>query len=623
MVSDTRRQHSLLLSVVQDTLANDVVAASDITVQFLLSLLIPLKPIIIATNTDRPKVGLVYNENARYKLRLVITIPRAMYTDLSKLIGTVSGSESTWTQLSQQTDAATNRLKELTMPIAVMELYLLISLLKRLYNWKPVIIRKIDEYAKSKMHDIHNLVNINTSITPSLLVKELTETSSVSEELVLADSFGERLKVYSKSELEYIGRQVLYGAIERLIRDLYVHIILVNSDILTERAQAKAPVDFEQIARILDLTKVVNFEEILQGKLSYIEFAEKVLRMIIDYLSDLLNEQKPVDAPHNANQNIGSSCSTGTCQQTDESSNEGQTSAQGEEQGEGKETWETNDAVVEGIRYYMESVDVLFVDMQSSLLSNVDVEANISTQLSVIETYIKEKMKGVGSLQGLIDIGEPTPFDISWFKKLKSYTVRDMLVDKKRNEVTFTDINRLLYQHSVTQKVLMPALKDRVKEYHVIVTVDESGSMSNEELRYINYLIKEANKFAHIYLIKHDYDVVFEKYLKPRSKETLDLVKQRHAAGGTSHAPVFKKIEEYWYTKKLIKTRGKVAIIICSDFYSDLEEVFAEYKDITLHPKVIVVCVAPTTNEAEAAISCIREAYGIIPANFRIVTIRQ
>ena len=667
-----RRHASFLLDAIQTYAINYLASASDITSQYMLALLQPLNPtLIVRDDIQLPRLSIVYTEYATYKIRLLIQIPKTTYDYTIQFLSDVPelnvSSETLLDRVKEQEvfeDVKYKLIKLLIEPVALLELLMLVGLLKKTVSWKPFVLERIkravlgDKNLSERIQEIANKVLQGQPIEQFLSIHDYLLDKRFLDTVILADEISHSMKTVSQAELDYIQKQIMFGAIERLIRDSYAWIILKYGQLLTNH-NLQPIVDYDYILSALELDTLYSnekpFGKIIEGSVSYLDFANEFIERLPELPFSGSDSHKPDNKqnPQNQQQQQTSSCSGGSCALGNNMNQQGQSSccqntAQNQQNTGGQNTNQNSSGDMNGIttenlsidnvplsdisdilEYYMQSFEAVIQanPHESNTEANIDQESSIAQTIKVLEQYMEQKTRGLGSLQQITEIGNPLEFDISFLKKLRTYTLETIFTDRRRNVPTYTDVNRLLLDYTRKSGIIMPALKDIMREYHFIVTIDESGSMSNEELRYINYLLREANKLGYVYLIKHDYEVVYEEVFKPKDYRIKELVKQRHSCGGTSHEQVFEHILAYYRKNKLLKrnSNSKAVIIICSDFYSDLSAVLAkaDVRDIVLDPKTYVVCVAPTRSEEQIAKKEVEQGLGTIPKNFKFVVIRE
>jgi hypothetical protein len=193
------------------------------------------------------------------------------------------------------------------------------------------------------------------------------------------------------------------------------------------------------------------------------------------------------------------------------------------------------------------------------------------TSASIISDIINEtiaKIRGIGSAETLAELGIPLEIKMHWAKKLRKRVL--YLYDEiNKQGRTWTKPN-IFTRHIAT----LPGYEKKGKYPILYVMVDSSGSMSDLDLRMINYILEELNiRGFGITVLIHDYELVKKVHFEPKSKEIKEFVKYRYSAGGTSHEEVFKYIEEN-VDKKDYK---KAIVMILSDMYSDINEIYQNY----------------------------------------------
>jgi predicted metal-dependent peptidase len=121
------------------------------------------------------------------------------------------------------------------------------------------------------------------------------------------------------------------------------------------------------------------------------------------------------------------------------------------------------------------------------------------------------------------------------------------------------------------------------KELAAVISIDQSGSMSDQDLEKINYVVSQlAKKCVFTEVLLHDYTVAERKrFIGKKFKGIREFITNRVACGGTSHKHVFETLEEI----KRENPKRKVIYLSFSDNWSDIEEVYDEriFKGITAY----------------------------------------
>ncbi len=104
----------------------------------------------------------------------------------------------------------------------------------------------------------------------------------------------------------------------------------------------------------------------------------------------------------------------------------------------------------------------------------------------------------------------------------------------------------------------------------IVIALDESGSVSNDELeKAIPIIVNLIKYFKEVHIIKHDEKINFYKIYNKNNINTLEKdILVRRCCGGTSHKEVFEKIN---LIAKKNYNELSVAVII-SDMLSDIDE---------------------------------------------------
>lgn len=200
----------------------------------------------------------------------------------------------------------------------------------------------------------------------------------------------------------------------------------------------------------------------------------------------------------------------------------------------------------------------------------IESESNvqeINTVLTDTRTSLLEKSKGTGGVGSFAKLGVDYSVPTDWFKYLKSsiFTLSQKYTSKY--EQTWGKLKTKM-RHIST----MPGKVYYDKEMAVIVSIDQSGSMSNTDLEKINYVVTElAKKAVFTEILLHDTQVASrERFIGKKFKGIRDYVTTRVACGGTSHREVFDIIKEIYNENK----KRKLIYLSFSDNYSDIEQVY-------------------------------------------------
>ena len=119
----------------------------------------------------------------------------------------------------------------------------------------------------------------------------------------------------------------------------------------------------------------------------------------------------------------------------------------------------------------------------------------------------------------------------------------------------------------------------------LIVSIDQSGSVSYESLGKLLYLFEEkASSINSIDLLFHDREVVHVDSFSGifESKKIVAAAQKRHCGGGTSHDDVFRWLDNNCSNREI----SRKIYISFSDNYSDIEEVYDGYRNIKRISKI-------------------------------------
>ena len=120
----------------------------------------------------------------------------------------------------------------------------------------------------------------------------------------------------------------------------------------------------------------------------------------------------------------------------------------------------------------------------------------------------------------------------------------------------------------------------------LVCCIDSSGSISNSDLKkFVGVILSSIKHFKKLRILVHDVDVHQEFVLdnEPNQDDILRTLREIKGRGGTSHKPVFDRIE-ILNREELIS-----AAIFLTDFYSDVEEIYKKFEWIKEVPSVWVL----------------------------------
>ncbi len=203
-------------------------------------------------------------------------------------------------------------------------------------------------------------------------------------------------------------------------------------------------------------------------------------------------------------------------------------------------------------------------------------EQEINEVLDSARANLLEKTRGSDSTGTLSKLGVSYEVPTDWFKLLKNSLFTMVRHHTSNYEQTWGKI-----KNKMRHVAMMPGKVYYEKELAVIVSIDQSGSMSDDDLEKINYVVTElAKKAVFVEIMLHDTRVAErKKFIGKQFVGIRDFVTNRVACGGTSHKEVFDNIDDI--RKQNPKT--KLIYLSFSDNWSDIDQVYpAElFKKIT------------------------------------------
>ncbi len=195
-----------------------------------------------------------------------------------------------------------------------------------------------------------------------------------------------------------------------------------------------------------------------------------------------------------------------------------------------------------------------------------------------IAKFIEEKQKGDYSQSTLSKLGSVIKVKSDWVKELLNqiYIIT--------RDITHQYISTWGSLKNQYRKIgLFPNKKFLKKMTFIYVSIDQSGSMSDVELRKINYiLIQIAKKVNYLNILIHDIEIsrIFQFGSKGENRDKkIDLtefIQNRYTHGGTSHEAIFQYLDENLKKKDISQS----IYISFSDNQSDIEECYYKYKTI-------------------------------------------
>jgi len=213
---------------------------------------------------------------------------------------------------------------------------------------------------------------------------------------------------------------------------------------------------------------------------------------------------------------------------------------------------------------------------RKDIKNNAKNDRSIDSIAQSIENQINTT-KGNGTVDLNKFLGKSIETNVDWFDTLSSnfYTIVSNV--SRNTTVSWSNFNKK-YMHSH----MSPTHKYIENKLNIILSVDNSGSMSDEALRKVIYIIEEKGcNIEKLTILKHT-DFITKVLIKEENTNIIFDELSKRDTGGTSHKDVFKYIEteiDYIDIKKSI-------FISFSDNYSDIEKEYFNYKNIQNIKKV-------------------------------------
>ncbi|HPN31106.1 MAG TPA: hypothetical protein PKY81_09120, partial [bacterium] len=194
-----------------------------------------------------------------------------------------------------------------------------------------------------------------------------------------------------------------------------------------------------------------------------------------------------------------------------------------------------------------------------------------------------ERLRGLGHSETFEKLGVTLSVKLDWLKIIKT-KLDNICFNKSENEFS-TWTKPSLYARHITA---LPSLNFSLEKPKIWLSIDESGSMGNDDIRKIYFVLWQLNKKGYpLEIIIHDSEITKIQNFEAYAKAIDEFVKTRYSRGGTSHKAVFDHLE------KNIKNRKHI-VIIASDLDSDICEI---YKNYSWQNKVMTIALTPSDTE--------------------------
>lgn len=202
-----------------------------------------------------------------------------------------------------------------------------------------------------------------------------------------------------------------------------------------------------------------------------------------------------------------------------------------------------------------------------------DLDASLSDLSDSLQEIISTNTKGTAVGELFEDLFDSIKVETGWFKKIKASFKRQVYYKTHDYTTNWSNLNntfRRIYKSPKKQFI--------DNKINIILSVDHSGSMGQDDLQKLLYLMEsESKRIASVRVLLHDTRVtkefiVEDDYDIQASPEFKTALATRYSAGGTSHACVFEYIQDM-----KIPDPNMVMYMSFSDNYSDIEQTFKNY----------------------------------------------
>jgi hypothetical protein len=205
------------------------------------------------------------------------------------------------------------------------------------------------------------------------------------------------------------------------------------------------------------------------------------------------------------------------------------------------------------------------------------IEEVVLNLANTLVEFIGQKQRARKSQEVLTQLGGTIKVKSDWVKEI----INSLLTITR--DITHQYISTWSSLKSQYRKIgLFPNKKFIRKSTFVYASIDQSGSMSSDELRKINYILTiVAKKVNYLHIIIHDSTIV-KTYIfgnKSSGEQIIKLDKMlynRYTHGGTSHSEVFEYLDNNIARKEITQS----VYLSFSDNYSDIEKIYKEYRVI-------------------------------------------
>jgi len=200
---------------------------------------------------------------------------------------------------------------------------------------------------------------------------------------------------------------------------------------------------------------------------------------------------------------------------------------------------------------------------------------DINDVIGSVRNSLLDKTRGDGSSGSFSQLGIDYAVPLDWFNHLKSSIFTLTQKYTKHYETSWTRL-----RHKMRHIATLPGRIYYEKEMAVIISIDQSGSMTDQDLEKVNYVVSAlAKKSVFTEILLHDTTVAAREKFKGKDFPGIrKFITTRVACGGTSHAEVFQIVNEIKDQNKNMK----LIYLSFSDNYSDIEHQYNDelFRDI-------------------------------------------
>jgi len=206
-------------------------------------------------------------------------------------------------------------------------------------------------------------------------------------------------------------------------------------------------------------------------------------------------------------------------------------------------------------------------DLNGSNGENIDNEAKEMLERAYKDLLDKTREPGSSSSGTLRDLGVDYEVPVDWFHLLKGSLQALVRHHTNKSDQTWGKL-KSKFRHISP----MPGRIYYEDNLAAIISIDQSGSMSDSDLKKINFVINElVEKTVFVDIIIHDHKIAEIKRFQKNDKLSIsEFIQKRIACGGTSHKEVFDAILDI----KEKHPKLKFTYLSFSDNYSDIEQVY-------------------------------------------------